>query len=307
MSVLIITSSSGSAPTGNRCSARDWAGHIEALGHDVTVADSYEGQSARVLIALNAAKTHDAVLAWDGPIIVVLTGTDVYPEPGEATLDSMRRADRVVGLQPLVKSRIPEEFHEKLRIIVQAAEVPESAPRSDAFFDICVVGHLRDVKDPMRAAAAARLLPEGSRIRIRHAGAILEDGYAEQIEREQAENPRYTWLGPLTPDEARRLIAESHLQVVSSVHEGGARVIGESVVAGTPVLAARNDASLSLLGADYPGLFDAGDTRALAELMARAESDEAFLESLRAAGGAERFDVAREREAWQALIREVTA
>ena len=180
---------------------------------------------------------------------------------------------------------------------------------SNDSFDVCTVGHLREVKDPLRAAAASRRLPQTSRIRVRHAGAILDDGYAELVQREQAENPRYAWLGELTPAEAQNLMAQSRLTVVSSFHEGGARVIGESIVAGTPVLAARNDASLSLLGEDYAGLYEAGRTEELATLMTRAETDGAFLDALveRAGRLAPQFDPRREQEAWRELMAELEA
>ena len=41
------------------------------------------------------------------------------------------------------------------------------------------MGHLRPVKDPFRAAFAARLLPDASRIRVTHIGAALTAGMAD--------------------------------------------------------------------------------------------------------------------------------
>ncbi len=62
-----------------------------------------------------------------------------------------------------------------------------------------------------------------------------------------------------------------------------------------------------MLGRDYPGYFPVGDTKALAHLLWRAESDPAFYdgigdwcERLRP-----RFEPARERESWRALLAEV--
>ena len=37
-------------------------------------------------------------------------------------------------------------------------------------FPVCVLGHLRAVKDPFRPADASRLLPGGSRVRVLHLG-----------------------------------------------------------------------------------------------------------------------------------------
>jgi glycosyltransferase involved in cell wall biosynthesis len=273
------------------------------------VIDTFDGRGADVLVALHAAKNSSAIAAFqaqhpDGRVVLALTGTDIYPDPGTAAIDSMRRADRIIGLQENARAKVPEEHRDKLRIIVQGVPAPpKDTPPRDTF-DICVIGHLRDVKDPLRAAAAARLLPDTSRIRIRQAGAILEDRYASLVERELAENPRFEWLGELDQAAAMRLMAECALQVVSSHNEGGGRVIGESIVCGTPVLAARNDASEALLGTGYAGLFEAGDTRALAALMQRAESDPAFLDEQTRALAAQ-FEPRREREAWRTLVAEL--
>jgi hypothetical protein len=60
------------------------------------------------------------------------------------------------------------------------------------------------------------------------------------------------------------------------------------------------------LGEDYAGYFSTGDTRGLARLMARAESDSEFLTRLKSHIGrlAHRFSPDRELAAWKRLIRE---
>ena len=314
VNILILAPPSGGVLTGNRCTAAQWADQLRGLGHEVEVSDTYQGAGAELLIALHADKSHAAISAFrqknpDGKIVVVVTGTDIYPALGVTARDSLGQADRIVALQSRARDRVPAEFHDKLRVIVQAAEArPAVAPTvSGGPFDICVVGQLRAVKDPMRAAAATRLLPPDSRIRLRHAGGLLDSRYEEEIKREQAENDRYCWLGELSPDEAARLMAASRLQVTSSFFEGGARVIGESIVAGTPLLAARNDAALSLLGEDYDGFFDAGESGQLAALMRRAERDPSFLDALRSQieGLAAQFDPRVEKEALRELLDEL--
>ena len=315
-SIFMIQPAAREGLIGNRLTAIQWAGLLGDLGHEVQVAHAYDGQAADVFVVLNGERNHDAVAAIrrkhpDGAIVVAVTGSDIYPEPTPLTLDSVRLADRVVALQSRARDRIPAEFHEKLRIIKQSAEpaAPGEPVADPGPFDVCVVGNLRDVKDPMRAAAASRLLPASSRIRVRHAGAPLDDRYGALIELEQQENPRYVWLGPLAYDAARQLMAQSRLLVASSYHEGGARVVGESVVAGTPVLAARNDATRCLLGDDYPGLYEAGATQELADLMRRAETDPVFMDALLACTRecAAQFDPRLEREAWRALVAELAA
>jgi len=102
-------------------------------------------------------------------------------------------------------------------------------------------------------------------------------------------------------------LARCRALVLPSYHEGGGRVIGEAIVVGTPVLAARNDASCCLLGDDYPGLFDAGSTEQLAELMLRLERDEEFRTGLaaRCRELAPQFDPRLEKEAWDNLVQEL--
>ena len=74
-----------------------------------------------------------------------------------------------------------------------------------------------------------------------------------------------------------------------------------------PVLASHIAGSVGLLGEDYPGYFPVGDTRALAQLLHRVESEPAFLQELRewCAALAAHFHPDREREAWEALLREI--
>jgi glycosyltransferase involved in cell wall biosynthesis len=96
--------------------------------------------------------------------------------------------------------------------------------------------------------------------------------------------------------------------VISSKMEGGANVIGEAIVAGTPVLASRISGSVGLLGDDYPAYFRTGDTRALARLMLRCESDSSFLLDLteRCRRLVELFDPEREAHAWVDVVEEIT-
>ena len=323
MRILIATPRVGDVATGNRCSAEQWCTVLAGLGHEVKLAGievPAPGAMGRVdlLVALNAARSHDLVRSYEeevpeGIIVVVLTGTDIYPAPGQRALESMRRADFLVVLQDRALDQVPDELREKARVIIQA--VPEVAVEpvqkrgGEDPFDVAVVAHLREVKDPLLAARAARLLDPGSRVRVQLAGAVLEAGFEGLVEAERAANPRFLWLGELDPEAARSLIADADLLVVSSKSEGAGRVVGEAVAVGTPVLSTRIDGVVGLLGDDYPGYFEVGDAEGLASLIARAERDRIFLDSLGAAcrDRAAKFEPAAEREAWAALFGEVEA
>ena len=312
---LLIVSPAASAKTGNLHTATDWAGHLRGLGHSVRIESSYDGRNADGLIALHSAKSHAAVRAFHAAhpeawIVVALTGTDLYPALSETSLESLALADRIVVLQEKALTRLPLEHQGKTRVIklgVPSSPARERRRSGPDHFQVAIVGHLREVKDPLRAAAASRFLPATSQLRIRHAGTILEESLAPAVEKEQRENPRYRWLDALSEHDADRLIRQSDLFVLSSIAEGGGRALSQAVVAGTPVLAARNDASTSLLGDDYPGLFEPRDTAELAGLLHRAEVDPQFraLLTSKTNSAAAQFDPQLEREAWQALLGEL--
>ena len=96
---------------------------------------------------------------------VALTGTDLYSDArnGADVTRSLDLASRVVILQPEALTRLPERVRGKTRVIVQSAEaVPGPHPLRRRAFEVCQLAHLRPVKDPFRAAMAARLLPAES-------------------------------------------------------------------------------------------------------------------------------------------------
>jgi glycosyltransferase involved in cell wall biosynthesis len=163
------------------------------------------------------------------------------------------------------------------------------------------------VKDPFRAAQAARRLPASSRIRIVHLGAAETPAWAAAAKAEMAINPRYVWRGDRPRADVRRLLGRARAMVLSSLSEGGANVISEAVAAGVPILATRIDGSLGLLGRGYPGYYPVGDTEALARLLIRIETDPAFLKRLKRAIArrAPLFRPAREKAEWKSLIEEV--
>jgi putative glycosyltransferase (TIGR04348 family) len=273
------------------------------------VATGYDGEPCDLLIALHAKKSGPAVVAFHElypgkPVIVALTGTDVYRDIQHSGIarKALAFATRIIALQPLAASELPPDLRDKIEVIYQSAEKTQSTPARA--FQVCVVGHLRTVKDPFRAAMAVRHLPADSRIHVVHAGAALDARMAARATAEQSRNPRYRWLGETPRGKVRRLIASSHLLVLSSRMEGGANVISEAIVDGTPVIASRIPGSIGLLGADYPGLYPVGDTGALRELLLRAGGDPAFCGELRArcAHFAKLFQPTRERESWRRVL-----
>jgi putative glycosyltransferase (TIGR04348 family) len=316
MRIAIITPVRASSRSGNGTTTGRWTRILRQLGHEVHVANRYNGAAADLMIALHAWRSADSIRDFrerypDRPLIVALSGTDIYdyidrdPAP---TLHSLRCADRLVALQDLARHRVPVQFRRKVRVLHQSAPPPPRARRpATRRFDVAVIGHLRQVKDPLRAAKAARRLPATSRIRIVHLGAAETPRWRAMAQAEMNTNPRYLWRGDRPRADVRRLLGRARAMVLSSLSEGGANVISEAVAAGVPVLASRIDGSVGLLGRDYPGYFPVGDTAALARLLHRIETDPDFLTRLHRAIGrrARLFRPARERAAWKKLIAEI--
>jgi len=179
-------------------------------------------------------------------------------------------------------------------------------PKRDVF-EVCVLGHLRPVKDPFRTAKAARLLPETSRVRVLQIGAALSEEMTGHAKIEEKRNPRYKWLGERPRWQAFRCLRRSRLLVLTSKLEGGANVISEALAASVPVVSSLIPGSIGILGEDYPGYFPVGDAPALAALLHRAEMDREFYAELKARCRrlAPLVAPARELRSWKALIAEL--
>jgi glycosyltransferase involved in cell wall biosynthesis len=338
MNITLVTPAPSGSRKGNRITARRWASLLRQLGHRVVVRQDYRGERCDLLVALHARHSAAAVGAFrsahpDLPVVLALTGTDLYEaiHTDPIARQTLELASRLVVLQPLGIEELPERLRARARVIYQSAEAPgrSAEPRRTAvgppsrggqkvplgkrhlprpgLFEICVLGHLRPVKDPFRTALASRLLPPSSRLRVLHVGSALSPDMAEQARAEAAANPRYRWLGDLPRWKALRTLARSRLLVLTSRLEGGANVLSEAIAAGVPMLASHIPGSVGLLGADYPGFFPVGDTQALADLLHRAETDAAFYNSLKAWCRRLRPLVrpARERQSWRRLLGEL--
>ena len=313
MRIILVTPAGANSRAGNRVTAVRWARILRSLGHRVAVQTDWDGASADALIALHAWRSAGSVARYRSryptrPLILALTGTDVHRflRTHEATTRrSLEHADVLVALHDLVGEMLPPEFRAKVRVIHQSVGNPGLERRpSRRTFDVCVVGHLRREKDPLRAAHAARNLPEPSRLRVLHAGGARDPEWADIARAEMARNPRYRWLGNLPGWRVRRLYARAHAMVISSVTEGGANVVSEAVVSGLPVIASRIPGNVGLLGPEHPGYFPPRDTEALRDRLWRAESDPDFLEELTIHGArrAPLFSPERERAAWRRLL-----
>jgi putative glycosyltransferase (TIGR04348 family) len=313
--ILIVTPAPRGSRKGNRVTAERWAVLLRSLGHTVQIAEHYRDQPTDLLVALHARKSAQSIARYhtrhpESPLLVVLTGTDIYRDlkTSQAARRSLDYATRLILLQPEAARELTPQQQRKARVILQSAQAPRNAspPRRDAF-EVCVIGHLRSVKDPFRAAIAARYLPPDSKVGILHIGKALTRSMAARARRETARNPRYVWLGEMSHHQTLRRMAQCQAVVLSSQLEGGANVVSEAIVANVPVLASRIPGSIGLLGRDYPGFFEPGDTLGLAKLLRRVETDRSFLKQLRqfCRQLRPRFSPEHEAATWRDLIAEL--
>jgi glycosyltransferase involved in cell wall biosynthesis len=124
-------------------------------------------------------------------------------------------------------------------------------------------------------AAAARL-GESTAIRVIHIGEALSPELAQRANETMAACSHYHWLGGLSRETTRRWIARAHALVHMSRLEGGAQAIIEAVRSGVPVLASRIGGNVGLLGEDYAGYFEVGNSQALARSIERIAAEPGF-------------------------------
>lgn len=282
------------------------------------------------------------------PRVLALTGTDLYEVllSDVVARESLALAARIVVLQPLAVRRLPEPMRDRARVIWQSATAAPLAPAPPApplapappvallaptapalplapappaapapslapappELTVCVLAHLRDVKDPLLAARAASLVPASSRLRIVHLGGAPDEAWGLRArDAERATSGRWTWLGARPRAETLRVLGGSRLLVLTSRSEGGANVVTEAIAAGVPVLSTQIEGSLGILGEAYPGYFEVGDAEGLAKLLGRCADEPGFLEELRGWVTALRplIDPAVERNSWRSLLREL--
>ena len=264
------------------------------------------------MIAIHAFRSYSSVRDFnrkfpDRPVVVALAGTDIYDkirtEPN--TIKSLTLAHAIVALQQLAIMELPAWLRGKAIVIHQSAVASKQkvVPLRNSF-EISLLSHLRPVKDPLLAAKATRLLPSYSRIRVTHAGKALSAAMKTSATRESADNPRYNWVGEVSPSKAKMILKRSRLMVVTSLLEGGSNVVSEALASGVPVISTRIPGSIGMLGRNYPGYFPVGNHKAMAEMMSLAESDRTFYRLLKkqCAARAQLFKSDREKKIWDKLL-----
>ncbi|HET7158892.1 MAG TPA: selenoneine biosynthesis selenosugar synthase SenB [Burkholderiales bacterium] len=315
MKISMITPAGARTRNGNRNTATRWAGFLRAMGHRVTVAQHWEGVPSDLMIALHARRSYDSIAAFahahpQRPLVVALTGTDLYRDihTDHHAQHALALATRLIVLQDMGPQSLPGQYRAKTRVVYQSARsIASPPPHLQSCFEVVVSGHLREEKDPFRAAWALALLPKSTRIRVTHIGRAMTLQMQTQAETLAQNEPRYRWLGEYPHWKALRVLARSRLMVLSSIMEGGANVASEALALNVPVIASRIDGNIGMLGRDYPGYYTVRDERMLADCLNRAETDPAWYARLREACAARAHLVSAQREqaALRALMEEL--
>ncbi|MCH7479198.1 MAG: TIGR04348 family glycosyltransferase, partial [SAR324 cluster bacterium] len=135
MRILIVTPAPPRSRYGNRVTALRWARILRGLGHRVTLVQTYQGQPCGLLIALHAVRSHAAVRTFrllhpTRPVVVALTGTDIYRDlpKSKKGVETLEAASRLVALNSKAQERLPPRLRGKVRVIFQSAQVPSGTP-----------------------------------------------------------------------------------------------------------------------------------------------------------------------------------
>ena len=287
MRIALVTPARPGSRAGNRHTALRWAAMLRAAGHKVTVSTEWQpGDKDDLLLALHARRSHASIKRFkqaqpDKPIVLALTGTDVYRDIhiDQDAQESLELATRFIVLQPKAAEELPKRLRRKVSVVYQSCSTRLKHQPVKEKFRLCVHGHLREEKDPLRAMHA--LAHVAGELELIQAGDSLDEKLAAEARRGMQRDKRYRWLGSVPHSRALKLLASSHAMVISSRMEGGANVVSEAIRIGVPVIASRISGNVGLLGAAYPAYYPLGDERALARLIERVRGDRRFYAGLK--------------------------
>src|SRR6266480_4167034 len=129
MRIGIVTPAPPDSRYGNRITALRWATILRRLGNRVTILQTYDGKPYDLLVALHARKSHSSIINFQqqhlvAPIIVALTGTDLYRDirVNHLARESLDIATRIVVLQPKAIKELRPSWRKKTRVIYQSVQ-----------------------------------------------------------------------------------------------------------------------------------------------------------------------------------------
>ncbi len=248
----------------------------------------WDGSPCDLMIALHARRSLASIKAYrEGfpaqPLIVVLTGTDVYRDihSNPEARASLHRADRLIVLQERALDELTKAERVKVDVVYQSCDTALTHAPIARRFRIASLGHLRDEKDPF-CIARALAFASASELEVVQVGDALTDADRTQALAWMQRDLRYRWIGGRPHGNALRWLASSHVMVLSSRMEGGANVICEAARIGVPVIASKVSGNIGMLGPQYAGYYPLSDEEALARVIERARTDQSFYRLMQA-------------------------
>jgi putative glycosyltransferase (TIGR04348 family) len=311
--IRIVTPALADANNGNWRTAHRWQTLLSPI-FKVIVQGDWTDESCNILIALHARRSAASIAQFRAahpvkPLIVVLTGTDLYGDlkTSEEARQSLALADALIVLQEDAIQFIPREHRKKTHVIYQSAKqlTPEIKPKNK--LNCVVVGHLREEKDPTTIFRVAEKINDNDHIHILHIGAPLDEALATIAKKLSAQNKHYHWSGAMAHGLTRAAIKHAHVLIHPSIMEGGANVIVEALTSGTPVIASKMSGNIGMLGQNYEGYFPVGDEIALIALLKRCADDPNFMSRLGNAcqARAKLFLPATERDSLRNIVNQI--
>ena len=291
--IILVSPAMQEANNGNWHTAHRWAQFLSGYC-DIAFAQQWTApgdcftslHQPQLMIALHARRSAASIQAWANacprkPLLVVLTGTDLYRDinTDPEAQKSLALASHLVVLQDAGLDALPQQWRGKARVIYQSAPPLVPAAKSARRFGALMVGHLREEKDPLTFMKAA-LQPQAAGVFFEQIGSALSPEFALAAQLTATQTTRYQWLGELPRAATRQRIKRAHVLVNCSRMEGGAHVILEAVQSGTPVLASRISGNIGMLGTHYQGYFETGNELQLAALVRRCATEPDFLAML---------------------------
>ena len=162
---------------------------LRAAGHKVTVSTEWESNDRDdLLLALHARRSHASVKRFKEmhprkPLVLALTGTDIYRDihSDKDAQESLDLATRFLVLQAKAIEELPKRLQKKARVVVQSCSTGLRHKPVRRRFRLCVIGHLREEKDPLRAMLAVRHL--AGDLELVQVGDSLDDNLAAEARR----------------------------------------------------------------------------------------------------------------------------
>ena len=180
--IFIISPALAKANNGNWQTANRWA-HFLRQHYRVSIAAEWDRAHCDAMIALHARRSASSIAAFaaaqpTSPLVLVLTGTDLYRDiqTDADAQHSLQLATQLIVLQAAGVRVLPADLRKKTQVIHQSSRTLKPVSRDPSIkqrhFNITMIGHLREEKDPATFMRAAKLLlcPQ---LRLFHIGAAL--------------------------------------------------------------------------------------------------------------------------------------